>query len=95
MPSIAISSRSRNVDEGPPLIKSIRLRMCVLCSFGFAIVYALRVNLSIAIVAMVKEISHPVNVCMIKILFLALFKPKGNTFSFVMLFENKEHFRFE
>ena len=46
--------------RGPPLRKTVRLRLCILCAVGFALVYALRVNLSIAIVAMVKESTHTI-----------------------------------
>ena len=54
-----VLTRSCGPDEkGPPLWKTVRLRICLLCAAGFALVYALRVNLSIAIVAMVKETSH-------------------------------------
>ena len=42
------------------LQKSVRLRLCILLSLGFALVYALRVNLSIAIVSMVNESHHGV-----------------------------------
>ena len=58
-----VHPRDAPAHTGPPLWKSVRLRLCVLCSVGFALVYALRVNLSIAIVAMVKETKHqPINV---------------------------------
>lgn len=47
------------VNQNSPLLFSVRFRLCLLLSTGFALVYALRVNLSIAIVAMVKDHSNP------------------------------------
>ena len=49
-------------EERGSLLSSVRGRLCVLCGIGFALVYALRVNLSIAIVAMTKPIPQPLNV---------------------------------
>ena len=66
-----VVTRCDDGENGPPLWKSVRLRICFLCSAGFALVYALRVNLSIAIVAMVRETSHEfVNVSYMQIPFL-------------------------
>ena len=41
-----------------PILTSVRFRLAIICWFGFAVLYAQRTNLSIAMVCMVKSVAY-------------------------------------